>query len=172
ILIGYIIINLIFERYGIEGINQLITYVITVIILFLFILYMRGELFGTSSYQPKRAKHLSCGIAGLLAGLTTQLTSIGSGVFTLLLLRKFYGDTNLLVGTNMVFSIIIVMVAAMGFIGLGVFDKTLTFLLVISSVPGILLGAYLKRYITEQVIRWLVTVTLSVSMMIMLLRLF
>jgi len=106
----------------------------------------------SSSLTPLRAaqKHrtIEYGIAliGLCVGVLVGLTSIGSGTVTLMLLLVFYGYAPaVLVGTDVVHGLLLTGVTALLQSHLGNVDFGLAERILIGSIPGGLLGAFIAN---------------------------
>ena len=89
-------------------------------------------------------------VIGFIAGMLVGVTSIGSGSVILMLLLVFYGFTPaLMVGTDIVHAVLLAGLAGLLQFGLGNVNMHLVTCVVIGSVPGGLLGAYLTTYVSS-----------------------
>lgn len=87
-------------------------------------------------------------VIGFLAGILVGVTSIGSGSVILLLLLVFYGFLPaLMVGTDIVHAVILAGLTGVMQFGFGNVDMALVACVLVGSIPGGLLGAYLTRYL-------------------------
>ena len=81
---------------------------------------------------------------GFFAGILVGVTSIGSGSVILLLLLVFYGFLPaLMVGTDIVHAVILAGLTGILQFGFGNVDMVLVACVLVGSIPGGLLGAYL-----------------------------
>jgi uncharacterized membrane protein YfcA len=99
---------------------------------------------------------------GAIVGYLVAITSIGAGSITMTALCLILPIVRLkdLVGSDVAFAALIVPVAAIGHVALGNVDWAMTGALLIGSIPGVLLGAWLcKRMQTK----WL-RVTMALAM--------
>jgi uncharacterized membrane protein YfcA len=87
-------------------------------------------------------------LIGFFAGVLVGITSIGSGSVILLLLLVFYGfPPALMVGTDIVHAVILAGLTGILQFGFGNVDTVLVGSVLLGSIPGGLLGAYLTRYL-------------------------
>ena len=85
---------------------------------------------------------------GFVAGLLVGITSIGSGSVILMLLLVFYGlSPALMVGTDIVHAVLLAGVTGLLQFRLGNVNLQLVACVVIGSIPGGLLGAYLTNHV-------------------------
>jgi uncharacterized membrane protein YfcA len=88
---------------------------------------------------------------GFFAGILVGITSIGSGSVILLLLLVFYGFLPaLMVGTDIVHAVILAGLTGILQFGFGNVDMVLVGCVLLGSIPGGLLGAYLTRYLPSE----------------------
>ena len=94
----------------------------------------------------------SCGI-----GMLVSLTSVGGGAITMALLTLLYPSRRLvtLVGTDIVYTIVIASIATGNYFQLGIIDYGILFLLLAGSLPGVLLGSILAPKLAEKTMRFL-----------------
>ncbi|RLG22510.1 hypothetical protein DRN72_01710 [Methanosarcinales archaeon] len=161
ILVGFSTLKVLKNFYDLD---LILVYVVSAVVMGALVFYIISEL-GFSVSFPRFA------LAGFIAGLMTQMSSIGSGVFGLLLLSRSFSEVRTLVGTNMIFSIIITLIAGIGYITLADIDVVLTLTLMASSVPGVWVGMWLKNKIHENSMRILLFVILTLSASLMLMKL-
>jgi uncharacterized membrane protein YfcA len=88
---------------------------------------------------------------GAVVGFCVSLTSIGSGSLTLPMLFLLLPAFNLrqLVGADVTFAALLVPVAALGHAQMGGVDFALTGNLLLGSLPGVVLGSKLCRYLPD-----------------------
>lgn len=102
-----------------------------------------------------RAKHIQIGLLGAFVGTVVSITSIGSGAITLPALYALLPRLGLrrIVGSDIAFATLLLLVAAVGNFLLGNVDFQLAGNLLIGSLPGVVLGSYLCRFLPENVLR-------------------
>jgi uncharacterized protein len=87
-------------------------------------------------------------LIGFFAGILVGLTSIGSGSVILMLLLVFYGfPPAMMVGTDIVHAVLLAGLTSVLQFKLGNVDFLLVSAVLLGSVPGGILGAYLTNYI-------------------------
>jgi uncharacterized membrane protein YfcA len=87
-------------------------------------------------------------LIGFVAGLLVGVTSIGSGSVILMLLLVFYGlSPAIMVGTDIVHAVLLAGLTGLLQYRLGNVNLQLVASVLIGSVPGGLLGAYLTSYL-------------------------
>ena len=87
-------------------------------------------------------------LIGFFAGILVGLTSIGSGSVILMLLLVFYGfPPALMVGTDIIHAVLLAALTSVLQFKLGNVDLVLVSSVLLGSVPGGLLGAYLTNRI-------------------------
>ncbi len=102
-------------------------------------------------------------LIGFCVGVLVGITSIGSGTVTLMLLLVFYGYAPaVLVGTDVVHALLLTGVTALLQMRLGNVDYRLAGYILIGSIPGGLLGAYLADRILWTRLRRILFVVLIV----------
>jgi uncharacterized membrane protein YfcA len=103
-----------------------------------------------SSLATIRSNKYSFGITliGFIAGLLVGITSIGSGSVILMLLVVFYGYSPVvMVGTDIVHAILLAGLTGLLQYRFGNVNLALVASVLIGSIPGGLLGAYLTKYL-------------------------
>lgn len=107
---------------------------------------------------------------GFLVGTLVSITSIGSGSLTLPLLLLVLSTAQLrqLVGTDVAFAVVLLVPAILGHWKLGDINFKLAGLLLAGSIPGVLVGTPLVKYLPERVFR----VGLALILTVVGLRLF
>lgn len=153
-------------HYPTEVVESVIVGLLTIAILLSAVMYAGNELV-----------HLSVGkggwpvvLSGLLTGFITQTTSVGSGVFTLMMLSRHFESPHKLIGTNMVFSLVITLVAAIGYISVGKVDALLTGVLIGGGLLGVMVGWRISQRLTEPQHRAVLTLTVGLSVLLMLMK--
>lgn len=114
---------------------------------------------------PLTVKPLRTVVIGVLGGLVVGLTSVGSGSLMIILLLMLYPRLKLsqLVGTDLVQAVPLVTSAAIAHMIFGSFELSLTFSILVGSIPGILLGARLSSRAPDYVVRPSLVVVLLIS---------
>jgi uncharacterized protein len=140
-----------------SGVNNFLT----IAIAFLLIIIPVVSMYVQPSSPPKsvvaagRSGKEDYGVAliGFCVGVLVGITSIGSGTVTLMLLLVFYGYAPaVLVGTDVVHALLLTGVTALLQMRLGNVDYRVVGYILVGSIPGGLLGAYLANRI---VLAWL-----------------
>ncbi len=104
-------------------------------------------------------------VAGAILGLVVTLTSVGAGAIGAVLLVYLYPRRLLgqkLVGTDIAHAIPLTLVAGLGHAKLGHVDFRLLAWLLLGSIPGIAVGAFLSHRTSPRVIRGAIAVMLIV----------
>lgn len=114
--------------------------------------------------------HVPLAIIGFIVGTLVSITSIGSGSLTLPLLLLVLSTSQLrrLVGTDVAFAVVLLVPAIIGHFQLGDVNIKLAGLLLAGSIPGVLVGTPLVKYMPERTFR----VGLSVILAVVGIRLF
>ena len=108
---------------------------------------------GSDDVQP--LPHMPLAIIGFVVGTLVSITSIGSGSLTLPLLLLVLSTSQLrrLVGTDVAFAVVLLVPAIVGHFQLGDVNTKLAGLLLIGSIPGVLIGTPLVKYLPERAFR-------------------
>lgn len=102
------------------------------------------------SLETLQQRNYRPGIAmiGFFAGILVGLTSIGSGSVILMLLMVFYGfPPAMMVGTDIVHAVLLAALTSVLQFRMGNVDLTLAASVLVGSVPGGIIGAYLTNYV-------------------------
>lgn len=99
---------------------------------------------------------------GALVGFLVSLTSIGSGSLTVPVLYFLVPRLGLrqLVGSDVAFAAILIPIAAAGHLQMGHVNLGLAISLLIGSLPGVLIGSYLCRWLPDVWLRPVLSVAL------------
>jgi uncharacterized protein len=118
------------------------------------VLKPRGWRRGWKPLRPKTRAALTVA-TGAVVGLLVALTSVGSGSLVLAVLLVAYAGASLrrIIGVDMLHSVLLGAVAALGQWGMGSVNERLLAGLLLGSIPGIWLGARLGLAIPEKVLR-------------------
>lgn len=153
-IIGVIVLAWIRATYG-NGINDFLRAVIGALLLLIPIGYLIELRRSPSevSFSSLQGKEIRPGVAliGLIAGLLVGVTSIGSGSVILMLLVLFYGfPAAMLVGTDIVHAVLLTGLTGVLQFRLGNVNMVLVLSVLIGSVPGGILGAYLANRVPSR----------------------
>jgi uncharacterized membrane protein YfcA len=136
--------------YG-NRVNDVLKVAIAILLIVIPIAYMFIDPPSPSYVNSKSIsnKHrLGVTLIGFAAGILVGVTSIGSGSIILLLLLVFYGYAPVvMVGTDIVHAVLLAGITGFLQWGLGNVDPVLVTTVLIGSIPGGLLGAYLTKYL-------------------------
>ena len=120
------------------------------------------------SAVPERFKRFQSAMtvaAGAILGFLVTLTSVGAGAIGAVMLVYLYPKRlrgPKLVGTDIAHAIPLTLVAGLGHAQLGYVDFRLLASLLVGSIPGIAIGAFLSHRVSPQVIRSAIAVMLIV----------
>lgn len=137
--------------YG-NGVNEFLRGMIGVLLIVVpigYVLKLRPSL-PPVSFETLQSKNYRFGVTliGFFAGILVGLTSIGSGSVILMLLLLFYGfPPAMMVGTDIVHAVLLAALTSVLQFKLGNVDFVLVLSVLLGSVPGGILGAYLTNYI-------------------------
>ena len=137
--------------YG-SGVNDFLRGMIGVLLVVVpigYVLKLRPA-FPPVSLETLQSTNYRFGITliGFFAGILVGLTSIGSGSVILMLLLVFYGfPPAMMVGTDIVHAVLLAALTSVLQFKLGNVDLVLVSAVLLGSVPGGILGAYLTNYI-------------------------
>jgi uncharacterized membrane protein YfcA len=109
----------------------------------------------TTTIDWTRATKAKVIALGALVGFGVSLTSIGSGAITLPALYALLPSLALrrIVGSDIAFATLLIPVAALGHLVMGNADLGLAANLLAGSIPGVILGSLLCRYLPEYFLR-------------------
>jgi uncharacterized membrane protein YfcA len=148
--LGVMILARMRATYG-EGVNGFLRIAIGI----LLVVIPMGYLFKVRSTIPSAAtptgSQYSFGVTliGFIAGVLVGVTSIGTGSVILVLLLVFYNFLpSLLVGTDIVHGVLLAGLTGLLQLRLGNVDLLLVACVLIGSIPGGVLGAYLTSHIS------------------------
>jgi hypothetical protein len=115
--------------------------------------------------EPRRTARLTI-ITGLLLGVLVSLTSVGAGALGVTALILLYPEVPIgkIVGSDVAHAVPLTLVAGLGHWLQGAINLSLLESLLVGSIPGILLGSYVVKWLPELVIRLtLATILVVVS---------
>lgn len=150
-MIGVALLNSLHATYG-DGANVFLRAVIGALLLLIpigYLINVRSSQSGEAPSKLSQGKFLpGATLIGLGAGLLVGMTSIGSGSVILLFLLVIYGlPPATMVGTDVVHAVLLSGVAAALQFKLGNVDLKLVFWVLLGSVPGGILGAFLANHV-------------------------
>jgi len=150
-ILGVMILARVRAAYG-NGVNDFLRVVIGALLIVIPMAYLLKQ--GSSTLQLPMSALRKCrysfGVTaiGFIAGLLVGVTSIGSGSVILMLLLVFYGlPPALMVGTDIVHAVLLAGLTGLLQFRLGNVNLQLVACVLLGSVPGGLLGAYLTNYL-------------------------
>ena len=102
---------------------------------------------------------------GAFVGFLVGLTSVGSGTLIIVSLAFLFPKltSKELVGTDIFQAFMLLASAAIGYLNAGTINWTLVMLLLIGSLPGVLIGSRLSKYIPDRFMRPILATVLVVS---------
>lgn len=95
-------------------------------------------------------------VAGAVLGVVVTLTSVGAGALGATMLVMLYPlrmTPKKVVGTDIIHAVPLTLLAGLGHFWMGHVDLTLLVSLLIGSIPGIILGARLTKYVNANFLR-------------------
>lgn len=112
-------------------------------------------------------------LAGMVLGVLVTLTSIGAGALGTVMLVYLYPlrlNSSRLVGTDLAHAIPLALIAGLGHLTMGNVDYRLLINLLIGSIPGVLIGAYISTRAPLGLVRNAIAVVLMAVAVKMLLH--
>lgn len=103
-------------------------------------------------------------VAGVILGVLVTLTSIGAGALGTVMLVYLYPlrlNASKLVGTDLTHAIPLALVAGLGHLTLGNVDYRLLVNLLIGSIPGVIIGAFISTRAPLKFIRYAIAIVLA-----------
>lgn len=132
--------------YG-TGVNDFIKIAVGILLILVStLLLFQRRIESELAHRPPTAKSMTgMVVIGLVAGFLVGMTSVGSGSIIMMLLLLFYSyQPRVMVGTDIVHAVILTGVTSALHFRLGNVDMPLVAYLLVGSVPGGILGAYLS----------------------------
>jgi uncharacterized membrane protein YfcA len=104
-------------------------------------------------------------LIGALVGIIVGFTSIGSGTLIVVSIFVLYPQltTKKLVGTDIFQGLMLVTAGTVAYLLGGTIQWLMVGSLLIGSLPGVILGSYLSKYIPDHYMRPVVAVVLAIS---------
>jgi uncharacterized membrane protein YfcA len=151
------------------NLGQIIRYAIAgSVLLTVVALLFRGKMLAWINAHPERQLQgrplaVATIVAGALLGTLVTVSSIGAGAIGATLLVLLYPRLSpaQVAGTDIAYAVPLTAIAAFGHWWLGSIDWLLLLTLLVGSVPGITLGAWLARAVPEGFLRALLATTLT-----------
>jgi hypothetical protein len=91
------------------------------------------------------------------------LTSVGSGVLVVLMLIPFLKNPKKIVGTNLMFAVIVTITAALLQFSIGNVDFYILAVLLCASIPGVWAGMKLNKTISRTTLRTILSFTVLIA---------
>ncbi len=163
--LGVMFLTLLRDSRG--GINEVLKIAIAILLTIIPVvsLLLRPSSSPPSMVATRRSGKEDYGVAliGFFVGVLVGITSIGSGAVTLMLLLLFFGYAPaILVGTDVVHALLLTGFTALLQMRLGNVDYSLVGYVLMGSIPGGVLGAYLANRISSKWLKQLLFVVLLV----------
>src|SRR5437588_1114742 len=113
----------------------------------------------------KRYRPLVTALVGAFVGFLVGLTSVGSGRLIIVLLAFLFPrlTSKELVGTDVFQAFMLLASGAIGYLNAGTINWTIAGLLLIGSLPGVVIGSKLSKYVPERYMRPVLATVLAVS---------
>ena len=111
------------------------------------------------------SRPLITALIGAIVGILVGFTSVGSGTLIVVSLVMLYPKltTKELVGTDIFQGFMLVTAGAVAYLFGGTINWTITGLLLIGSLPGVVIGSQLSKYIPNRYMRPVLAIVLAVS---------
>lgn len=118
-----------------------------------------------TDYWEKRYRPLVTALIGAFVGFLVGLTSVGSGTLIIVSLAFLFPRLTAkeLVGTDIFQAFMLLAAGSIAYITAGTVNWTIAGLLLIGSLPGVLIGSRLSKYIPEPYMRPVLAVVLVIS---------
>jgi uncharacterized membrane protein YfcA len=127
---------------------------------------LRGEVLveGNSAWERYYRPVLTA-LIGAIVGFLVGLTSVGSGTLIIVSLAFMFPrlGPKELVGTDIFQAFMLLASGVIGYLTAGTINWTLVMLLLIGSLPGVLLGSRLSKYIPDRYMRPVLATVLAIS---------
>jgi uncharacterized protein len=165
-ILGVLLLARIRDTYG-NRVNDFLKMAIAILLIVIPMAYMlkrppsASQVVFKKSYKSKYSFGIT--LIGFVAGILVGVTSIGSGSVILMLLLVFYGYAPaVMVGTDIVHAVLLAGLTGLLQFGFGNVDLVLVGCVLIGSMPGGLLGAYLTKYLPSHRFRQMLCTLLVV----------
>jgi uncharacterized membrane protein YfcA len=113
----------------------------------------------------KRYRPIVTALIGAFVGFLVGLTSVGSGTLIIVSLAFLFPRLTAkeLVGTDIFQAFMLLAAGAIGYLAAGAVNWTIAGLLLIGSLPGVLIGSRLSKFIPEPFMRPILAIVLVIS---------
>ncbi len=124
-----------------------------------------SELASVPNHWEKRYRPLVTALIGAFVGFLVGLTSVGSGTLIIVSLAFLFPRLTAkeLVGTDIFQAFMLLAAGAIAYITAGTINWRIVGLLLIGSLPGVLVGSKLSKFIPEPYMRPILAVVLVIS---------
>ena len=165
-ILGVTLLARIRAVYG-DGVNDFLKVAIAILLIVIPIAYYikkrPADLAPSLEAIRQPRYHFGITVIGFLAGILVGITSIGSGSVILMLLLVFYGFApSVMVGTDIIHAVFLAGLTGFLQFRLGNVNLALVACVILGSIPGGLLGAYLTKYLNAQRFRQILCTVLVV----------
>ena len=126
---------------------------------------INAETTKSSNLWERRYRPMITILVGAFVGFLVGLTSVGSGTLIIVSMAFLFPRLNMkeLVGTDIFQAFMLLAAGAIGYLAGGTINWPIVGLLLIGSLPGVLLGSRMSKYIPEPYMRPVLAVVLAVS---------
>jgi hypothetical protein len=170
-ILGVVFLTQFHARHG-NGVNHFLKIAIAILLVTIPIISLLARPSATSGPIAGKGKigkeDYGVAVIGLVVGVLVGVTSIGSGTVTLMLLLVFYGFAPaVLVGTDVIHALLLTAVTALLQMKFGNVEYSLVGYILIGSIPGGLIGAYIANRIPSKRLKqvlFVVLITFGVRM--------
>jgi uncharacterized membrane protein YfcA len=150
-ILGVLVLAWIRSHYG-DGVNEFLRGAIGLLLFFVplgYLIHFRPSL-PAVDFETLQTYRYRFGITliGFFAGTLVGLTSIGSGSVILIFLLVFYGfSPAMMVGTDIIHAVLLAALTSLLQFKLGNVDFSVVLPVLLGSVPGGIIGAYLTNHV-------------------------
>ena len=109
-----------------------------------------------------KSKRVQIALMGIVLGIFVTLSSVGAGAFGIMALIIMFPNLPMIriIGSDVVHSVLLTLVAVMGHMSSGNVDFELLMWLLIGSIPAIIVGTLVSSRLPEKIIRKILGITL------------
>jgi uncharacterized protein len=118
-----------------------------------------------STYWEKRYRPVVTALVGAVVGFLVGLTSVGSGTLIIVSLAFLFPKLTAkeLVGTDIFQAFMLLAAGSIAYLTAGTINWGIAGLLLIGSLPGVIIGSRLSKYVPEPIMRPILAVVLVIS---------
>ncbi len=126
---------------------------------------IKREALGQESHRNVWARPLATALVGAVVGFLVGLTSVGSGTLIIVAIAFLYPKLapKELVGTDVFQAFLLLLAGFFGYLGSGSINWPIVGLLLVGSLPGVLIGSVLSKYIPNQYLNPVLAIVLGLS---------